>query len=170
METIFITGIHGVGKGTLCLELKDELQANVYSCSELIKKKYNYVEYSKLVTDAERKQLALINGLSELKGKRILLDGHFCLLGRNNNIIELKFDTFEAINPDKMVLVTCDEQVIFKRLMDRDGKSIDANQLKLLQQHEISRARIFSKKNGIPLFEFVSGDGNYNELYEWLSE
>ncbi|MDP2489656.1 ATP-binding protein [Vibrio splendidus] len=155
-DIYFVSGIHGVGKGTLCNQLKSELGLSVYSCSELIKQNSEYVEDSKVVTTAERNQEALIRGLSKIKEDKFLLDGHFCLMGKEEEIIVLDDMVFDAISPVAVINVTCDAPIVHERLLKRDGKAISADVLRVLQVKETARAEEYCKKNSIGLFNYQS--------------
>ncbi|WP_342609244.1 ATP-binding protein [Vibrio tritonius] len=169
MKTIFVSGIHGVGKGTLCQEIKNRLNIESHSCSDLIKEYSNYIEKDKCVDNAEFNQLALLKGLQEITSPAILLDGHFCLLGKDFQVINLEFKTFESISPNKVLLVTCDELKVSDRIFNRDGKRIEVKALKELQQSEKYRAQEFCNKNNIPLYEFVSEKSELGSLIKWLT-
>ncbi|WP_172587819.1 ATP-binding protein [Shewanella xiamenensis] len=166
-KIIFFSGIHGVGKGTLCRTLEDKLGYPIYSCSDLIKQNSEYVEIGKAVSSAEKNQLALLAGLKNIQENIILLDGHFCLVGKENQIIELGYETFDAINPDKIVNLSCDEKIVHQRLIARDGKALCVEVLKSLQSAEFRRATFFANTRNIPINNFVSGSDT-NELIEWI--
>lgn len=155
-EIYFISGIHGVGKGTLCRQLKSELGISIYSCSDLIKQNSDYIEDGKVVTTAERNQTALIQGLNKINEERFLLDGHFCLIGKEQSIIKLDDNVFDAINPVAVINVVCEPLIIHKRLLNRDGKAIGVDMLELLQLKETARAEQYCKINSIGLFNYQS--------------
>lgn len=155
-EIYFVSGIHGVGKGTLCNRLNSELGIPTYSCSDLIKKNSEYVEASKLVTSAERNQEALIRGLRKIEEDKILLDGHFCLMGKEDNIIVLDYEVFDTIAPVAIINITCEPAVVYERLLKRDGEAINVSMLDLLQSKETTRAKEYCKANSIGLFNYQS--------------
>jgi adenylate kinase len=155
-EIYFISGIHGVGKGTLCRQLNAELGIPIYSCSDLIKQNSEYIEVGKVVAAAERNQEALIQGLSKIHEKRLLLDGHFCLIGKEQSIIELDDNVFDAIAPVAVINVICEPEIIHERLLKRDGTAISADVLELFQLKETARAEEYCKKNSISLFNYHS--------------
>lgn len=166
-KIIFISGMHGVGKGVLCQSLQQILGYPAYSCSDLIKKYSTYIEVDKAVEDAEKNQLSLLIGLREIKNECILLDGHFCLVGRDGDIIELGYETFDAIAPCKIVNVTCDEDVVYQRLKSRDGASLGIDVLKKLQAAELRRTIEYSGTRKVPFVSYESGNDT-DELIEWL--
>jgi adenylate kinase len=155
-EIYFISGIHGVGKGTLCRQLNAELGIPIYSCSDLIKKNSEYIEDGKVVAAAERNQEALIQGLSKIHEERLLLDGHFCLIGKEQSIIELDDNVFDAIAPVAVINVICEPEIIHERLLKRDGKAISADMLDKLQSKEIARAKEYCIERSIALYEYES--------------
>ncbi|OEG73208.1 hypothetical protein BEL05_13125 [Shewanella colwelliana] len=157
-EIYFISGIHGVGKGTLCHQLNAELGLPIYSCSDLIKQNSGYIENSKIVTTAERNQEALIQGLRKINEKRFLLDGHFCLIGKEKGIIELDYDVFDAIAPVAVINVVCEPSVIHERLLNRDGNAINVDKLELLQLKETARAKEYCEINSISLYDYQSSN------------
>ncbi|HCH5317009.1 ATP-binding protein [Vibrio gangliei] len=167
-KIIFVSGIHGVGKGTLCRSLKELVGYPIYACSDLIKQNSSYIESGKVVSNAEKNQLALLSGLNKITEEVILLDGHFCLVGKDEQVIELGYETFDAIKPAKIVNVTCDETIVNERLKARDGDALSVETLRTLQVAECNRAQDFASSRSIPLINFESGS-DVNELLSWIT-
>ncbi|WP_322804466.1 ATP-binding protein [Vibrio alfacsensis] len=157
-EIYFVSGVHGVGKGTLCRKLNRELGLPVFSCSDLIKQNSEYVENSKVVATAERNQEALLQGLKCIKDDRFLLDGHFCLLGPENTIIELENSVFDMISPIAVINVTCDVSIVRERLLQRDGKAVESELLEAIQRKEVIRAEWYCENRNIELIKYESAD------------
>jgi adenylate kinase len=153
-QVVFIGGIHGVGKSYFCSKLQNKLNIAYYSASEIIKKYKNFLSTNKKVSDIEMldNQQLLIQGLNYIKksNEKLLLDGHFVLLDKNDNIIRIPQDTFEYINPQKIILFIDTPQNIYQRLLDRDNKTYDVNLLDDMQQEEINQAKIVAKQLKIP--------------------
>ncbi|EWH05516.1 hypothetical protein AT00_14915 [Pseudoalteromonas lipolytica SCSIO 04301] len=164
---IFVSGIHGSGKGTLCAQLSSITGISNHSCSQIIKDNSNYVEHSKFVSKAEENQTILLHGISNLKDTSFLLDGHFCLLAKDHSIIEIDDTIFIKMSPTKIIHVVCNEKIIEKRLKDRDGNSIDLSILKEMQHKETVKAKELACKLGIPIYEYNSGD-HISDLTDWL--
>lgn len=80
---IFIAGVHGVGKTTICNKIKKEVNLNTYSSSDLIKR-YNssILSEEKQVNDVNDNQDILLKAISKFvdNNEVILLDGHFTLI------------------------------------------------------------------------------------------
>jgi len=156
MKVILVSGIHGVGKSTLCRTISERFGWPHYSCSKIIKENSEYKESSKKVDSTEKNQMALIQGLRKIKDDIILLDGHFCLLSTSDEVINLDFCVFNSISPELIVNVTCNEEVIYNRLLRRDGEKIPYAIIKDLQKSERNQAIKFSEYNNIRLIDYVS--------------
>ncbi|MEI8628384.1 ATP-binding protein [Vibrio sp. M60_M70] len=170
-KIIFVSGVHGVGKSTLCGKLSETFGWAHYSCSDLIKQNSDYIESSKLVSTADKNQQALLKGLSQLTEEVVLLDGHFCLLDKEEQIIELTFDVFDAISPSAILLVTCEEATIHQRLKQRGGHVLDLDKIVELQKHEADRSNSYRASSSSKLFEYCSPeptDELLAELSAWI--
>lgn len=157
---IFIGGIHGVGKGTICKEIASKTDLIHITASEILK--WNEISSSdnKLVNNISSTQERLINGLKSLikKDKQYMLDGHFCLLNSNGIPCKIDEDTFDSINPKIISIVIDDIGKIVDRLDKRDNKKYDIKILDELQKMEIEYAKYLSKKYSIPYIEIKNND------------
>ncbi len=157
---IFIGGIHGVGKGTICKEIASITDIIHITASEILK--WNEISSSenKLVNNISSTQERLTNGLKNLiqKEKKYLLDGHFCVLNSNGIPCRIDEETFDNINPKIISIVIDDIEKIVDRLEKRDNKKYDINILNKLQEMEIEYAKYLSKKNSIPYVEIKNSD------------
>ncbi len=168
-KVVFISGVHGAGKGTLCRKLDDQLGIKSYSASELIKRNSDYIEDSKLVDSTDKNQAALIRGLASIDADRLLLDGHFCLLNKNMEIIELDYGVFDAMSLSLVVFVECEPEELQRRLMARDQSSFSVELLRKFQNSEYRRATRFCLERNIQFIKFISGDDEMN-VYSVISE
>lgn len=161
---IFIGGIHGAGKGTICNEIVLKTDLIHLTASQIL----NWEEISesdnKLVKDITSTQSRLIIGLKNLikKDKKYLLDGHFCLLNSKEIPSRIDEETFDQINPKAIVIVIDDVKKITQRLKVRDDKFYDIEILNELQQMEIEYAKYLSNKYSVPYIEIKGGD--YTQL------
>lgn len=157
---IFIGGIHGVGKGTICKEIASKTDLVHITASEILKWDEISSSDNKLVNNISSTQERLINGLNGLikNDKRYLLDGHFCLLNSNGIPCKIDEDTFDSINPKIISIVIDDIEKIVDRLEKRDNKKYDIKILDELQQMEIEYAKYLSKKYSIPYIEIRNND------------
>jgi len=168
-KPIFISGVHGVGKGTVCDKISSHLSYPHYSASSLIKSvKKAEVDKNKIVIDADKNQDYLITALNRLdvNSDYILVDGHFCLQG-NNGVIEIPLATFKKMGLAAIVLLTDDPIKINDRMHSRDNTSLEVDVILSLQDKEIERANYVAKELGIPLLE--SNINNIQVLESWLA-
>lgn len=138
---IFLGGIHGVGKGTLCLKIKKELEIEHLTASELLKwTEVNTDPKNKLVADIPSMQDRLIQGL-ELRvvpTRKYLLDGHFCLFDGLGNVEHIPFATFSKIDPILISILTEEPEIIVQRLTLRDNRPYDLPLIRQMQVEEIT--------------------------------
>lgn len=157
---IFIGGIHGVGKGTICKEIASKTSLIHITASEILKWNEISSTSNKLVNNISSTQERLIHGLKNLieKDKQYLLDGHFCLLNSFGEPCKIEEETFDNINPKIISIVIDDVENISKRLETRDNKKYDIIVLNKLQEMEIEYAKYLSKKYNIQYIEIKNSD------------
>lgn len=156
-KVVFVSGVHGAGKGTLCRLIYEQLGVKSYAASDLIKSNSQYIEECKLIDSADKNQMALIQGLSTLREDKLLLDGHFCLLNKNKEIVKLDYSVFEAMELSLVVYVECKPVELRQRLMMRDGTDFSVELLRSFQNAEYEHAQNFCLDRNIPLIKFQSG-------------
>lgn len=157
---IFIGGIHGVGKGTLCSKVREVFEIEYLSASELIKwAELNSDPKNKLVTDIPSMQDRLIQELHHRvePNRKYILDGHFCLFDRYGNVDQVPFSTFFQIDPILITVVIAEPEAIVQRLNDRDSKFYDLQMIRHMQDEEISYGKSVSRRLNRP-FLVVEGD------------
>lgn len=163
----FLGGIHGVGKSTICRQICDEVKLEYLSASELIKwEDINEDIRNKEVRNIPGTQERLIIGLttSIQKNKTYILDGHFCLLNKENEIENIPLDTFKLINPFSLNIVLGDIIEIKNRLEKRDNRPYDKELLNRMQESELKYARFLSNTLGVTL-----NIGTQNDFSELLT-
>ena len=153
---IFIGGIHGVGKGYLCSELKKMFNIKHLSSSEVLQWDKGK---EKRVEDVDLTQNRLLENLKKIVSpdEKYLLDGHFCLLNTDNTIQDIPSDTFREINPIFIILITDDLLQIKERLDKRDNRLYDIDLLDKFQKREIAYANIIADELGIECITISSG-------------
>ncbi len=158
-KIIFVGGVHGVGKGTLCKEIATQFNIEHLVASELIKwSEINRVPVQKGVANINKTQDKLILALDKRcsEAKAYLLDGHFCLFNREHEPTNVPLDTFRKINPIIMLLIKDSPDAIKERLEKRDGIKYDGQIIGSLQDSEISNAKFISQKLNCQLIIFES--------------
>jgi len=157
-KAIFIGGIHGVGKTTLCEELKKKVGIRHYSASSLIKTLKNDDEddFNKQVKNITGNQKLLITAIIKYvdRSSPYLLDGHFCLLDTNNIINNVPIVTFKDISPAGIILLHDSIENIQNKIMGRDGKKYESDLLLQFQDGEIKYSKEVADKMKIPYISF----------------
>lgn len=155
MGTIFVAGIYGVGKSTLCNNLSKKLKIPAYSAGDLISL-VNGEQYgvNKVVTDKILNQDILEIQIHDLlkTTTQILLAGHFCIFDKNTNVDYLPRTIFSNLEIEKIILLEAPVSVILKNLSLRDKKAYTYQQLLLLQNAEVERAKEISCEFGYKLY------------------
>lgn len=154
MAIAFIGGIHGVGKGTICKIIANDLGYTHITASEILKwEDINRDKNKKEVSDVLNTQDRLIDGLKSLlvPKTKYLLDGHYCLTKINGIIAQIPVEIFKQINPFSLNLIIDEVTEIQKRLKKRDGRVYNKIWLSKFQDAEIFHAKQVSIILGVRL-------------------
>ena len=81
-----------------------------------------------------------------------MLDGHFCLLTNSNQVEKIEVDIFRRIGIAGVIILKEEEDIIRKRLFQRDGILHTLDTLVKLQQAEIRHARYVTNELNIPIY------------------
>ncbi|MEM7067015.1 MAG: ATP-binding protein [Cyanobacteria bacterium P01_B01_bin.77] len=151
-RTVFIGGVHGVGKTYFCKNIICRFDVAHVTASELIGRHVKH-QIDKTVSDIEKNQLILAEELARYQTscRTILLDGHFCLLDVTSSIQDVPLETFKAISPCTTVLLIDNPETIAERLSNRDSRSHSIKLISELQSREITRAELISQSLKIPI-------------------
>ncbi len=150
---LFVGGIHGVGKSTMCRKAFGPLGYQCETASSLIAAHGRRIDKGKRVKNASDNQIALLEQLRYAKERycRLLLDGHFTLIDSRGEIEPIDAGVFEAMNPRQLILIKGDTEEISRRLAARDNNKWDASFLAKFQEAEEEHARYVSEKIQVPL-------------------
>lgn len=168
---LFVGGIHGVGKSTLCDQLSQELHIHRMSASKLIGwEEIAESSGAKSVDDIEFTQKRLLLGLEKqlVKGQSYLIDGHFCLINKSHEIETIPIKTFLLMKPALVVVITGAPKAIADRLLHRDGFEYDLGFLHNMQEQEKAQAKRVARKLSVPYLEGESDD--LTSLHERIQE
>nr|WP_240473361.1 ATP-binding protein [Salsuginibacillus kocurii] len=169
---MFLGGVHGVGKSTLCNDLTEKLNINHYIASELIKqeKEINYGD-SKQVKDPNQNQKILVKKIEQLKSfeSLFILDGHFCVLDKNENPLELPIDTYKVLKPKAILVLYDDPEIILSNLVKRDKHKFELSTLQNLQTKELEHALSVSRYLNIPYENFKSSEKEIEEICNFIN-
>lgn len=157
---IFVAGIHGVGKTYLASRVAPNVGMTHTSASKLIKEERALPTWSKdkHVIDVDGNQLALAAAVrrhNEL-GTRLLLDGHFVLLGKSDELIRLDGEVFAALNLNGVILVEEDCQTVVERIEDRDKRRVSIEHIHAFMNAERIQAQMVCSALDVTLSILVS--------------
>jgi adenylate kinase len=150
---IFVGGIHGVGKTSWCKERSAHAGIAHYSASTLIAQERNDSFTSdKRVDQVEENQLLLLSAVRRTRAsQRFLLDGHFCLVNKENAVERVPYQTFADLNPSGIILLKDNVCSIYERLGARDAQHYDLSFLEKFQNAEMEYAQYVSEKLRCPV-------------------
>lgn len=171
MENItFIGGIHGSGKGNICLDVVKNTDLIHLTASEVLKWDELSRREEKVVKDINFTQDRLVTNLKAIidMDKNYLLDGHYCLLNKMGIPEKIPIDTFSGIKPSKLILVITNPETIKLRLEKRDSKNYELNLINDFQSLEALTAKEVSEHLKVPLFIIKSEEYNITNLLNFL--
>lgn len=122
--TVFVAGVHAVGKSYLCRYYSEVSGVTYESASSLIRKERTQAYWSldKKVNNVDANQVALCNAVRRITsgGAKLLLDGHFVLINAQSDFVSLETSVFSKLNLSSVVLLEASPSLIASRLTDRD--------------------------------------------------
>ncbi|MGM0496190.1 MAG: ATP-binding protein [Bacillota bacterium] len=152
-KIIFIGGIHGVGKTSLCNKLCKNLDIEFYSASDLIKKvknvKFPTNKHNKEINENQDSLILAANKYINCE-TTCLLDGHFCLIDEKGNIIRVPTPTFTSLSPEAIIVLSDDPSNIYNRSQCRYSTAFDIDDIALFQNNEIMYSNLVSRTLGVP--------------------
>ena len=156
-KIIFVTGIHGVGKTYLCQRLKESIDVDHFSASQLISefKSEKLGSTDKSVKDINNNQDLLLKSIEKYiqPTRPTLLDGHCCLLNSDHRVERIPIETFIGIEPCSVIVLYDEISRVVEKISARDGVSYDTDLLSCLQDEEITYAREIAKRLRVPYLE-----------------
>ena len=163
-KTIFIAGIYGVGKTTMCQSYSEKYSCIHKSASQLIKeaKPTAIAVNSKQVKDINGNQKILIASVAKIResGRNLLLDGHFSILNSENKPVALDTNVFSDLGINAIIVISDEPDSIAQRLEYRDDTSSKEIDVSEFQNLEVSRAKEVAKDLNLPFFEIKAFDQN----------
>ena len=153
---IFVGGVHGVGKSTLCRKICNEISVVHRSASDLISRiTKNKFPLNKCIEGLESNQDILILAIDRYLDTEqyYLLDGHFCLLDRHGEVNDVAISTFIAMSPIAIVLLYDDPAKICARIKNRDNEMCDVQFISKYQDREIALAQKVADALKVPIIK-----------------
>ena len=153
-STIFVAGVYGTGKSTICSALSKRLNIPAFSAGDLISA-VNGEQYgaNKSVVDKDTNQVLLAERVQELnsKNKQIILAGHFCIFNAQDCVEILPESVYSALNITHIVLLEADVQKVITNLLRRDGRAYSEKCVTSLIEKEREQSERISKQLKCPL-------------------
>lgn len=153
--TLFVGGIHAVGKTFVLKPVCDELGVRHATASQLIKEQRGLTNWtvSRQVDDIEDNQRALVAAVRRLEegGETIVLDGHF-VLRRGVNVHEkIGVETFARLMVRGAILLEAPSAIIADRLRQRGDTTWEQSEIQAFAQKEREHAQIVCAALSVPL-------------------
>lgn len=79
------------------------------------------------------------------KEKRFILEGHICLLDKNNKVNVISSSVFKKLNPEMIIVIVDSEKIIAKRNKHKSEKLASEEFLISFQREEIRNAKKLEK-------------------------
>lgn len=152
---IFVAGIYGVGKSTLCERLGLSIGIPCYSAGDLISA-LNGETYgrNKTVVNKEKNQDILVAAVNDRlqKDTAFILAGHFCIFDKSFNVERLPESVFSLMPISKVILLESEVTKVSENLRYRDSRCYPLDALKSLKQCEKMQCEKITKQLGLPLY------------------
>lgn len=150
---IFMGGVHGVGKGTVCERVFSPAGYHCVTASELIAEQGKKTDDNKRVSNVADNQSVLVDALEDKSRSypRLLLDGHFTLINQKNMIEPIDVEVFRSMRINQLLLVKGKVEEIVSRLQVRDDSKWKASFIEKFQKEEEAHARYVAKELGVSL-------------------
>jgi len=154
--TIFVSGVHAVGKTYLAKPACEALGFRYATASQLIREERGLTSWNanKVVSDVEQNQAALVAAVHRIKqsGLTLVLDGHFVLRKATSIHERLPGSVFRDLGCTGAVLLNSPIRVIADRLIARGDTSWTTDELASFAAAERQHAEDVTSALGIPLF------------------
>lgn len=169
---IFLGGVHCVGKNTLCSASLSDTNILALSASDVLRWSEISPKENKKVKDINATQDRLIEGLRKMVelDRKYVLDGHFCLLDKDGEVKRVPFETFRAINPSGIVVLTDSPSLIVKRLKERDNTKYTASLIDSFQQEEVAYAKEVANILSIPYIELKGAISSAEKFLKFVRD
>lgn len=170
-EFIMLSGVHGVGKGYLSNRIRNYLDIETFTASDLIKKLKYFESTDKKVKEISSNQDVLLQSIEKFVEDNTIniLDGHLCLINNEDGISRIPQYVFKELNLRGIVCLYDDVNKIVEKLYKRDKKVYSVELIQTLQDEEIRYAKELSRELDIPLLLY-SVDEDNDEVIHFIKE
>jgi adenylate kinase len=158
--TIFIAGVHGVGKTYLAKQATFRLGLKYATASQLIREERGHTSWnsSKRVDEVAANQAALVAAVARIKADKqaLVLDGHFVLRKEVGQHQRLPDSVFRDLGCTSIILLACPTPVVLERLVARGDSSWDEAEMASFARAEAEHAASVASSLRIRLIELNS--------------
>ena len=162
--TIFVAGIHGVGKSYLAQPAALRLGMRYATASQLIREELGRASWdaNKRVGNVAQNQVALVSAIRRIneEGQSLLLDGHFVLRIAVDEHERLPEAVFRDVRCKAVVLLTCPTGLVLSRLLERRDNSWSEAEVISFACAEAEHARSICASLAIPLVSLQTPSSN----------
>ncbi len=154
MKTILLSGVHGVGKGYFLDKVRKCIRNyDVYSASQLIEKYHSAADAGyKRVSNISNNQHVLIQAIRKEQiqnTQNLIIDGHICLFNASGLVERIPEYFFSETGIAGIILLQDTSANICDRILQRDSRRININDIEEMQREERIYALELQKKYGI---------------------
>lgn len=168
--TIFVAGVHGVGKTFATKPACQKLGLVHATASQLIKEERGQATWdaAKVVSDVDQNQAALISAARRIResGATLVVDGHFVLRLAPGSHKRLPVQVFRALDCSSVLLIRSPVPVLLERLQARQDMSWSEVELTEFSKAEDAHGAEVAMALGIPLK--ILDSPSVQEVETWL--
>jgi adenylate kinase len=158
--TLFVGGIHAVGKTFVLKPVCEELGVRHATASQLIKEQLGLANWtvSRQVDDIEDNQRALVAAVRRLEegGETVVLDGHFVLRRGVNVHEQIGVETFAQLMVRGVILLEASCEIVADRLRGRGDATWEQSEIAIFAQKELEHAQTVCLELDVPLVRLCS--------------
>lgn len=158
--TLFVSGIHAVGKTFLLKPVCERLGVRHATASQLIKEQRGLSNWtaSRQVEEIDENQRALVAAMQRLEanGDHVVLDGHFVLRRSVGVHEEIDASTFAQLAVTGVLLLEAPSKTVADRLLQRGDQTWIQSEIDDFAAMELKHATAVCRKLGVPLVRLSS--------------
>jgi len=153
--TLFVGGVHAVGKTFVLKPVCESLGVKHATASQLIKEQRGFSNWtiSRQIDDIDENQRALVAAVKRLEhsGEKVVLDGHF-VLRRGIGVHEkIDAETFVQLMVRGIILLEAPTAIIADRLLQRGDTTWELSEIEVFAQQELEHAEAVCRQLEVPL-------------------
>lgn len=153
--TLFVAGVHAVGKTYLLQPVCEQLGYRHATASQLIREQRGQPNWtvSRQVDSVDENQQALLAAVDRLRaeGQTLVLDGHFVLRVGVNQHQAIDADVFAKLQLKSVLLLEAPPDVVAERLAQRGDDTWTIDEIATFAALEHAHAQALCQYLGVPL-------------------